>query len=226
MVTIILHGIEHPGNLGAVCRSMKNFGFSDLVLIHPKCKSSDQEARNRAKHAQDILKKAKLMSPGALKEYDCVIGTTALVGTDYNIPRSPLTPERLMSMRLPKKTAIVFGPESSGLTNAQLRACDFVVTIPSTKEYPTLNLSQAVSIVLYELSKKSRVKKVHDHIKFASAVDKKLLLKMIHKKLDDMEFATPEKKQTQKIVWKKMIGKSMLTKREAFALFGFFRKLK
>ena len=49
---------------------------------------------------------------------------------------------------------------------------------------------------------------------------------MIFKRLDAMEFATPEKKQTQKIVWKKMIGKSMLTKREAFALFGFFRKLK
>ncbi|MBS3143202.1 TrmJ/YjtD family RNA methyltransferase [Candidatus Woesearchaeota archaeon] len=226
MVTIILHGIEHPGNLGAVCRSMKNFGFKDIVLVNPVCKPSDQEARNRAKHAQDILKKAKLMSAGALKEYDCVIGTTALVGTDYNIPRSPLTPEHLASMRLPKKTAIMFGPESSGLTNAQLRECDFVVTIPSTKKYPTLNLSQAVTIILYELSKGSRTRKVHEHIQFASAVDKTVLLKMIFKRLDAMEFATPEKKQTQKIVWKKMIGKSMLTKREAFALFGFFRKLR
>ncbi len=221
MISVVLLEPRNSGNVGAVARVMANFGFEKLVLVNPKCNHLSQTARNRAKWAQKVLKNAKVVKklPKAT-----LVATTGKIGTDYNIPRSPITPEQL-SQITPKKanTAIVFGRESTGLTNEEILECDFVMAIPASKKYPILNLSHSVAVVLYELSKG---KEQHtSHIQFASKADKEQLMKMLSKALNKMEFATKEKKQTQVKVWKRMIGKSFLTKREAFALMGFLRKL-
>lgn len=223
MISVVLVEPRNSGNVGAVARAMANFGFEKLVLVNPKCNHLSQTARNRAKWAQDVLRKAKAVKK--LPKFSTLVATTGKAGTDYNIPRSPVTPEQLSKI-MPRNadTAIVFGREPTGLTNEEILECDFVMAIPASKKYPVLNLSHSVAVVLYELSK---AKEKHiSHIVFASEADRKQLMKMLSKALDKMEFATKEKKQTQKIVWKRMIGKSFLTKREAFALMGFFRKIK
>ncbi|MCK4522295.1 MAG: hypothetical protein KAU20_07005, partial [Nanoarchaeota archaeon] len=185
-----------------------------------------QTARNRAKHAQEILKKAKVVKN--IPKFDCVVATTAKLGTDYNIPRSALTPEQLAEKIKGadnKKIGLVIGPEGNGLSNKQILDSDFVVSIPGSRKYPTLNISHACAILFYELFKNSKEDSL-SHINFASAKDKEILLGIVNKRLNKMEFATKEKKQTQKIVWKRVIGKCFLTKREAFALIGFFKKVK
>lgn len=197
----------------------------NLILIDPKGKKSSLEAKKRAKHAEDVLKKAKIKKSTYLKQYDYLIATTAIIGTDYNIPRSPLTPEQLslkLSKIKDKKIGILIGPEDKGLSNKDLREADFVVTIPTSKTYPTLNISHAVSILLYELSKSNAA----ESIKPVGKKEKDELLKIINKQITKMNFTTKEKKDTQRIIWKRILGKSFLTQREAFALFGFFRKLK
>jgi len=227
MITIILIEPEHPGNVGAVCRLMKNFGLDKLVLIDPKCDHRSSEAIARSKHAKDILDNAIVEKVEQLKNFDYLVATTAQLGSDYNIPRSPLTPEQLAGKMKDIKgnIAIVFGREGTGLTNEEIKLCDFTVTIPSSTEYPALNLSHSVGIILYEIFKVNEDKKINDHIIPISKNDKDQLLKMVDQILDKLEFATEEKKDTQKTVWKKVIGKSMMTKREAFALMGFLRKL-
>ena len=223
MILVILIEPENPGNIGAVCRVMKNFGFSNLILVNPKCKIG-QEAKNRAKWANNILKKAKILKK--MPKMHTLVGTTSQLGTDYNIPRSPISPLQLSSkINVNKKIGIVFGREGAGLNNSEIEACDFVVTIPSSKKYPTLNLSHSVGIVLYELFKGDK-ERLGEQIKIAEKEDKKHLLKLIENKLDKMEFATASKRKTQKVIWKRIIGKSFLTKREAFALMGFFKKIK
>ena len=72
MITIILMEPEKSGNVGAVARAMTNFGFEKLVIINPKCKPLDDEAMRRAKHAQQILKKAKIAKKDILKKFDVV----------------------------------------------------------------------------------------------------------------------------------------------------------
>ena len=94
MISVVLIEPENQGNIGAVARAMKNFGFSDLILINPKCRIG-KEAKNRAKHSQEILNKIKIKNKDYLKNFDYLIGTTARLGTDYNIPRSPLYPDEL-----------------------------------------------------------------------------------------------------------------------------------
>ena len=86
MISIILIEPEISENIGFVARVMKNFDFKDLILINPKCDLD--KANKTAKHAKDILKKAKIKKISFLKKFDFLIGTTAILGTDYNISRT------------------------------------------------------------------------------------------------------------------------------------------
>jgi len=224
MTTIILVEPETPGNIGAVARVMANFGFNKLILVNPQCNHLDEEAKNRAKSGLKILEKAKINKnlKQTLKQFHTTIATTAMLGTDYNIPRSPLSPEQLAKKTLPQKTAILFGRESQGLSNEEVNLVDFVVTIPTPKKYPTLNLSHSVTIILYELANKTST----EHIKLASKAEKDQIMKHINNIINKLTFTTPSKKQTQKTIWKRIFSKSFLTKREAFAVIGFLKKLK
>jgi tRNA/rRNA methyltransferase len=229
MISIVLVGIETAGNVGSIARVMKNFGLKELVLVDPKCDPQSKEAWDRAAHARDVLKKAVVADFSYLKRYDYLVGTTAKLGSDYNIPRIPMTPAELAGKlgEVDRKTkiALLFGRESSGLLNEEIQKCDFTVTIPASKEYPTLNVSHAVAVMLYELSREELSANVKERYTPISGKEKEVALGKIDIILNKMRFATPEKRETQKRLWKRMIGKSMLTKREAFALLGFLRKL-
>ncbi len=227
-ISIVCVEIENPGNLGAICRAMKNFGFGELILINPKTSPKNSEAIRRAKHAKDILAGAKIKSWDCLKNFDYVIGTTAKLGSEKNISRTPMTPEQLSEIIKDKKgkTAVLFGRDGAGLTNEEIKKCDFVIAIPTSKKYPAMNISHAAAIIFYEFFKKSENEKITDYIKAISGEEKKAVLKYVDEVLDKMEFQTPEKRENQKKLWRRIIGKSMLTKKEAFALCGFLRKLR
>lgn len=229
MIEVILMEPRKQENLGAIARVMKNFSFKKLVLINPKCKIG-KKARKVAKHANNILDTAKIKEKNYLKKIDYLIGTTSRLGTDYNIPRNAIDAEKIAEKIAGVdynglKIGIMVGREASGLTNEEINQCDALVTIPSSKDYPVLNISHSVSILLYELFKKIGEEKSNSHIIFAAEKDKEVMMLYINKILDQIEFSTPEKKDTQKKVWKRVFGKAMLTKREAFAVMGFLRKL-
>ncbi len=227
MLSIILMEPELSENVGFVARAMKNFDFKDLILINPKCNLD--KAIKTAKHGEDIIKKAKIKKFDYLKRFDYLIGTTAILGTDYNTPRNPINPEQL-SEKLSNinskkiKTALLIGRDGSGLNNKEINMCDILVTIPASKKYPTLNVSHASVILFYELSKNKK-NKSNEHINFATKKEKEVISDYINKVLNRLEFKTKEKKDTQKKVWKRIIGKALLTKREAFSVMGFFRKI-
>jgi len=224
MISVALIEPKTPGNIGAVARCMKNFGLNKLILINPKCDHLSKESLDRASHANDILKKAEKMSFDQLvKKFDYVVATSSIVGTDYNIPRSPLTPDKL---HLYKNMVILFGREDHGLSNEEILKCDFVVTIPTSKRYASMNISHSAAIIFYELFKSNKQEKVSSHIVFASRRDKEILLNLVYNSLDKLDFLTDKKKDTQKKVWKRLIGKAMITRREVFALCGYFRKIR
>ena len=225
MVTIALLESINSGNIGAIARAMKNFDLKDLILINPQCDPKSEEAVRRAKHAKNILKKAKIVKNFSyLKKFDCIIGTTANVGsTDYNIPRLPIKPENLKIKN--KNSVILFGREDSGLTNKEIMSCDSILSIPASKEYPTLNISHSAAIIFHELFKQKK-ETSHGHIRIITKEDKKILLKIINQALNNLKFSTNDKKETQKKLWKRIIGKNQLTKREFQAMCGFFKKIK
>lgn len=229
MISVILIEPEWASNVGAVARVMGNFDFKKLVLVNPKCDKEELDAIKRAKHALPILKKAKIVSENYLKKYDCLIGTTSKLGTSHNLPRLPISPDqfskKLSSLDKKRDIGIVFGREGEGLHNDEIKKCDLIVSIPTSVKYAAMNLSHSVGIVLYELFKASEKKKTGKQFDLISGKEKKKLLELIDSRIDDLEFGTEDKRENMKVLWRRVIGKSFLTKREAFGLFGFFRKL-
>ena len=152
-VKVVLVGTTHPGNIGATARAMKNMGILDLALVEPKEFPSDV-ATFRSKAAKDILEKASVHRSlaEAVSECELVVGTSARGRT---VPWPVLNPreaaEEMHKSSLNGKVAIVFGREDRGLTNEELGLCNFHVHIPSDPEYSSLNLSQAVQILAYEI---------------------------------------------------------------------------
>jgi len=155
-LVLVCIGISHPGNLGAICRTMLNYGFDKLRLVNPRCKVDDEEARNRAKHAGRILDDAKIYDRFDQSIDDCslVVGTSGKreVGNKTSF-RHFCFPWELSEIYSNNggKVALVFGEEGKGLSTEDLSKCDFLATLPTWEGYPISNLSHSVNSFLYQL---------------------------------------------------------------------------
>ena len=226
-ITVILLEPETSGNIGSIARAMANFDFKDLLLINPKCEV-DSESRRFAKNAQDILKNARVRDFKALKKFDFLIGTTSKLGRDYNISRTPMMPgefARKMAEIKGKKVGLVLGREGDGLYNHEIHMCDFIVTIPTSKDYDSMNISHALAILLYELKKQELSGEIMKRYTPMGEPEKRQAMRLLEETLNTMEFGTEEKRDTQRKMWKRMITKAMLTRREAYALMGYLKKV-
>ena len=153
---IVMVGTQHPGNLGAVCRSLLNHGFDSLRLVQPDCHPDDLEARNRAKHAGRVLDKCRIFDSfeDAIADCSLVVGTSGKreIG-DKTQKRHFMYPwefsERISNIQ--QSIALVFGEEGKGLSTTDLLRCDYLVTLPTWEGYPITNLSHAVHTLTYEL---------------------------------------------------------------------------
>lgn len=153
-IKIVLVETSHPGNIGASARAMKTMGLKQLVLVKPKC-FPHPEATAMASGAEDILQQAVVVDNLSQAIGDChwVVGSTARA-RDLAWPM--FSPKTLISelkseFKQGQGLAIVFGRERSGLTNEELWLCQAGLTIPANPRYCSLNLSQAVQIMAYEL---------------------------------------------------------------------------
>jgi len=149
-IKIVLVEAQGPLNVGSVARIMKNMGFYNLVLVNPQCDHNGPEARKMAVHAAEILEKATIFPtlPEALKGCQRAIATTSL---DRSLPTNLETPKNSLPWLLGHSSALIFGREDRGLTNAELNYAQRFVRIESDDAYPSLNLAQAVAICCYEL---------------------------------------------------------------------------
>jgi len=151
-VSIVLVGTTHPGNIGAVARAMKAMNQRNLRLVSPLHFPS-AEASARAAGADDILAECQQFSSleEAINDCDLVIGTSARI---RGIPWPMILPQECAKKIFEKdysSIAIVFGRESSGLSNEELQLCNLVLKIPTNSEYTSLNLAAAVQIICYEI---------------------------------------------------------------------------
>ena len=152
-IRIVLVGTTHPGNIGASARAMKNMGLSRLYLVEPRY-FPHADATARASGADDLLAGARVC-PGldeALEGCRLVIGASARL---RSLAWSQLDPRacagNLLGEAAAGPVALVFGRESSGLSNAELDRCHHLVHIPTNPEYSSLNLAQAVQVLAYEI---------------------------------------------------------------------------
>jgi tRNA/rRNA methyltransferase/tRNA (cytidine32/uridine32-2'-O)-methyltransferase len=155
-VSIVLCRPTEPGNVGAVCRAMKNMGLAALRLVSPE-NMDDAVVRARAVHATDVWEAARVF--GSLREAlaDCslVVGTSRRRGKRRkDITLSPREAARCLKAYPAGGAAggaLVFGNERTGLENDELALCTLSSHIPANDEFPSLNLSHAVQIYAWEL---------------------------------------------------------------------------
>ncbi len=143
-------------NLGYIARIAKNFGISDIALVNPRCKVLGKNALKYSKHGADLLHKARVFKSleGAIGNR-FAIGTTAVWHkTDksfYNI--YPLDKAAMMLQKNNiRDFCILIGRESTGLSKEELQRCNMSVIIQTPADYSTLNISHALSIILYGLT--------------------------------------------------------------------------
>ena len=154
-ISFILYKPAVPGNVGASARAMKTMGFKDLRLINP-CDHLSDEARMLAHGSHDILESARSCESfeEAVRDLDLILATTAKTRSarfDYYSSRDlkRIVEEKAGSV---DHIGIVFGTEESGLPNDIIQASDIAISIPMHATYPSLNLSQSVMVIAYELS--------------------------------------------------------------------------
>lgn len=152
-VRIVLVNTSDCRNIGSAARAMKTMGLSQLVLVDP-IEMPNGQAQALAAGATDVLGNAKVVSTleEAISDCGLVVGTSARSRT---LPWPMLDPrecgEKLISEVNDYPVALVFGRESSGLTNEELQLCHFHVQIPANPEYSSLNLAMAVQTLSYEV---------------------------------------------------------------------------
>ena len=152
-IRVVLVETTHPGNIGATARAMKTMGLSQLCLVNP-LRYPNVEATAMASGADDILYRAEVVPTfeQALQDCHLVIGASARrrgLSCPELSPRE--TAAQLLEIARQAPVALVFGRESSGLSNAELDRCHFMTRIPSNPDYGSLNVAAAVQVLAYEL---------------------------------------------------------------------------
>ena len=155
-IKIVLVEPTHPGNIGSVARAMKTMGLSSLVLVNP-IKFPHYEASKLAAGAESVLEQAQIYGDlnEAISEATLVVGTSV---REREISWPTKNPKDIaetaiehLTSNLHGSVAILFGRESSGLTNDEMDLCQMQIKIDANPEYSSLNLASAVQILAYEL---------------------------------------------------------------------------
>jgi TrmH family RNA methyltransferase len=152
-IRIVLVSTQHPGNIGGAARAMLTMGLTDLVLVNPD-RYPHPQARATATHALEVLDRARVVSSLEEAVADCG-WVVALSARQRHLGDEPLRPwqaaQRAVELAREATVALVFGCERTGLTNAEVDLCHATTLIPANPAYSSLNLSQAVQIMAYEL---------------------------------------------------------------------------
>lgn len=229
---IILVDPQVQGNIGAVARLMKNFGFSDLILYDAP--SIGDEAYARAMHGRDVLEEAVVIRGDDGKEldellgrYDKVIGTSGIETVkEKEFLRKAVSADEIGESIgvFEGDVALVFGREDQGLSNEELKSCDQLINITASEEYPILNLSHAVGIVLYEIFKEMERDEIVKKETPTDKSDRERLMESFSDILTDIDYPEHKRDKTE-VLFKKLLGRTTISKWEYHRLMGVFSEV-
>ena len=187
-------------NIGACARSLKNFGFSKLHIVSPKQTWPNNKAKATSVGAYDIIKKAKIFNHthSAIGNFDIVFSLSA---RKRDINKKHISINQFLKIIKTKKNTkfgLMFGPEASGLSNYDLSLSNYVLQIPTSKKFKSLNLSHSLTVICYEIFKLINFKmfeKEGNNIKISSKSKISSLLSHLEKLLDKKGFFIPLEKK-------------------------------
>lgn len=222
--SVILVEPQYRDNVGHTARAMLNFGVGDLVLVNAG--EVDHETRVRAVHAQAVLDHARRFPSlrEAKKEFDHLVGFAARISTLDKAHLRMSEPLEKVARRLdemPGKVGLVFGREDFGLSNEDVEECDILCTIPTSPSYRSMNLSHAVSVALYEMSRTAHTPL--PYLSMATSREKEVLFATFHHLTGVLRFRDYKRNQMLQM-FRRVIGRSGLSSWEYHRLMGVFSR--
>ena len=189
-------------NIGACARSIKNFGFSKFHIVSPKINFPNHKAKATSVGAFDIINKAKVFNEtkDAIGNFDIVISLSAR-RRDINKKHISLNNFiKLIKIKNKASFGLMFGPEASGLSNEDISFSNYILQIPTSPKFKSLNLSHSLTIICYEIFKilnDNLFDKKEKNIKISSKSKINKLIKHLMSLLEKKDFFLPrEKKQS------------------------------
>ena len=231
--SIILVRPQLPENIGMVARAMDNCGLKNLIIVSPREIWPNKMALQSAANSKIIISKAKVYNSQntALSKFNYVIATS----NRKRFLQKPLKTDfcdLFESIPQTKKTAIVFGPENSGLSNEDLMLADIIFNIDLSKTNTSLYLSHAVLILTYKWreffishNNKNKYNKLNNNLALKS--DFLNFMDFLKGELNDVGFFYPQKKTKGMFEnIQTMFMRSSLSKTEIQTLWGMIKKLR
>lgn len=221
-VSIVLVRTKTPGNIGAVARCMMNMGLTRLVLVRPP-RDDQGEALKFAAGAEPVLHNAVRTATleEAIRGHSLVIGTSRHMGRHRRNIGSPRElAGRIVPLLPQNRIAVVFGREVNGLDKEDLALCNELIAIPSSEDFPSLNLSHAVAIVAYELFLAAAARPVIEGMALADTGELEAFYQHLQAVLEDSGFLGPHNKDHMMTSVRQLFGRSRLEHRDISILRG------
>lgn len=230
---VILMEPQMGENIGATARSMKNFGLSDLRIVNPRDGWPNSKAREMSKNAADIIEQATIFQSLAESCHDIhnIYAATAR-------PRDMVKPtysafdtaaEIIKNKSQNKQSALLFGPERSGLDNESISLATAICSIPVSDDYPSLNLAQAVTVTCYEWFRQQELpdnKTIIQKEEYATKEKVEHLISHLEKQLDATHFfQVADKKPGMMKNIRNIFTRNNLTEQEVQTLRGIIRAI-
>lgn len=226
-IRVVMVETTHPGNIGAAARAMKTMGYYNLYLVKPKI-YPNAEATARAAGADDILAKAVICDSLEQALHGCVT-VVASTARPRTISHPVFTPReyasKLSEMVKYGPVALVFGRESSGLSNEELELCNVILQIPTNPDFSSLNVASAVQILCYEfiqiLQSGNTEKTNEEKVKLATTNEMNYFYDHLEKSMIDVGFLNPEQPRKLMRRLKSLFNRANLDENEMSILRGF-----
>ena len=228
-VVVVLSHTSHPGNIGAVARAMKTMGLSELRLVNPDVFPSEI-ATARASGATDVLDAAAVYSDlkDALADCVYVVGSSAR-GRDFvgEVADARTATANLIQAAAQGKVALVFGCETSGMTNAEVALCQTLAFIPTNPDYSSLNLGSAVQVFAYELRMAAGLVQGYEAPEFQLATCAEIDAMFVHMEqaLTDIGFYNPANPRRLFPRLRRLFNRTRLEREEVDIFRGMFRAM-
>ncbi len=225
-LAVVLVETLYPENIGSAARACANFGVSRLILVRPRDLTAEKMRAMATKSGLPILEKMEIYEDlvTALQDFNYVVGTTARLGKQRKVHETvrEIVP-RVVDLSQGNQIAFLFGNEKWGLTNEDLYHCHTVITIPTT-EKASLNVSQAVVIVLYEMFCASAEVELPKP-RLATIKELEVMYEIIRETLKRIDYVPHDNETLWMTTIRRFLSRLDLTAQEVRVIQGFCKQL-